>query len=444
MLLIERALAAKQWKQMLDERAGEPISQRKAAEAMTERGWKMTSGNLSKLLYAVDQLFPHIPEALWNGAGTRVVETLRSLEKAYRDYWDALVENSEEAPKESWETLWTDMLREFDDVKFDVPEFREQLDLVVSGALDMSHNTLRMEVDAVLMGEKPSGIKPPHPFSEPATDPWAEARTPGPAAPSGPSGSGPGAAHRPDAPHPEAEALAARSGPAGAPAQTPPGPANQGVAPSGPAAYPNPGSAEDAQPPAPHAPGRELTLPDYRDRVFEAVHAYANEFGMGDLVLSTRTLADQLPSVGEQSFGFGFHLVDLATLGPYRELFQRDIRISCYFIHIPTLLLAARVPILHDTQYNEEQKQQARQNLMACLPTSDLTELMNFFYAHAGAGKVMEQSWVGLQVNEWMRSVPDDSGLEASLVQRMRAIDDALRALRQYVGDDIVSLFLPV
>lgn len=181
---------------------------------------------------------------------------------------------------------------------------------------------------------------------------------------------------------------------------------------------------------------------EYRDRVFEAVHAYADAFGMGNLVLSGRTLSEHLPGTDERSFGFGFHLVDLPTLTPYQELFQRDIRISCYFIHIPTLLLAARVPILHDTHHNEQQKELARQNLMACLPTSDLTDLMNFFYAHAG--NVMEQSWNGLQVNEWMRSAPDDNGLEATLIKRMRDIEEALRALRKHVNDDITSLFLPV
>src|SRR5690625_7626091 len=71
MLLIERALGAKQWIRMLEEKAGESISQRKAAEAMTERGWKMTQGNLSKLIYAADQLLPNLPEAQIGRASCR-------------------------------------------------------------------------------------------------------------------------------------------------------------------------------------------------------------------------------------------------------------------------------------------------------------------------------------------------------------------------------------
>src|SRR5690606_12551806 len=39
--LIERATGAKQWIAMLEEQAGQPISQREAARLMTEAGWKM-------------------------------------------------------------------------------------------------------------------------------------------------------------------------------------------------------------------------------------------------------------------------------------------------------------------------------------------------------------------------------------------------------------------
>src|SRR5690625_3986626 len=112
---------------------------------MTERGWKMTQGNLSKLIYAADQLLPNLPEALWAGMGVRVVETLRSLEKGYQTYWDAIVKLSDTAPSVEWTTLWNNTLREFDDLRFDVPEFRRTLDFKAADALQMSYNTLRSE-----------------------------------------------------------------------------------------------------------------------------------------------------------------------------------------------------------------------------------------------------------------------------------------------------------
>src|SRR5690606_28277997 len=164
MLLIERALAAKTWKAMLDEKAGEPISQRKAAEAMTARGWKMDFSNLSVLLFAADFLLPLIPDALWAGAGNSVVKKIRSLEKAYKDYWESIESISSEPPKESWQSIWPRTLNECDDTQLDFDSFRDLVDLRVGDALDVSFNTVRAEVDAILAGGKPSGIKPANPL----------------------------------------------------------------------------------------------------------------------------------------------------------------------------------------------------------------------------------------------------------------------------------------
>lgn len=164
MLLIERALAAKTWKAMLDEKASEPISLRQAAEAMTARGWKMDAGNLSVLIFSAEALLPLIPDALWAGAGNPVVKKIRSLEKAYKDYWESIESVSPEPPKESWQSIWPRTLSECDDIQFDFDSFRDLVDLRIGDALDVSFNTVRAEVDAILAGGKPSGIKPANPL----------------------------------------------------------------------------------------------------------------------------------------------------------------------------------------------------------------------------------------------------------------------------------------
>ena len=164
MLLIERALAAKTWKAMLDERAGEPISLRQTAQLMTERGWKMDPGNLSVLFFAAETLLPLVPDALWAGAGNSVVKRIRSIEKSYKDYWESIESISPEQPKETWQGIWSRTLSECDDTQLDFDSFRDLVDLRVGDALDVSFNTVRAEVDAILAGGKPSGIKPANPL----------------------------------------------------------------------------------------------------------------------------------------------------------------------------------------------------------------------------------------------------------------------------------------
>ncbi|MGM8227996.1 ParB family protein [Cellvibrio sp. ARAG 10.3] len=164
MLLIERALAAKTWKAMLDEKAGEPISLRQTAQLMTERGWKMDPGNLSVLFFAAETLLPLVPDALWAGAGNSVVKRLRSIEKSYKDYWESIESISTEQPKEPWQDIWSRTLAECDDTQFDFDSFRDLVDLRIGDALDVSFNTVRAEVDAILAGGKPSGIKPANPL----------------------------------------------------------------------------------------------------------------------------------------------------------------------------------------------------------------------------------------------------------------------------------------
>lgn len=156
--LIERATGAKQWIAMLEEKVG-AISLRESARLMTEAGWKMDPGNLTVLLYAIDHLVEHIPLMLWGGSGVGFVKEIRRCEKAFKEYWDSLVANGEN-PSCEFSSIWTETLQEFDDEeRFDMEDWRRTLSIRVGDAMDESWTAVAAEVEAILQGEKPSGIK---------------------------------------------------------------------------------------------------------------------------------------------------------------------------------------------------------------------------------------------------------------------------------------------
>jgi ParB family protein of integrating conjugative element (PFGI_1 class) len=157
--LIERATGAKQWIAMLELETGESISQSEAARRMTAAGWKIDQSNLSVLMYAVNHLVEHLPLLLWGGAGTPLVKEIRRCEKAYRDYWDSLVANGEQ-PSVEFEKVWAETLQEFDDEeRFAMEDWRRTLDIRISDVMDESWTAVGAEVEAILRGAKPSGVK---------------------------------------------------------------------------------------------------------------------------------------------------------------------------------------------------------------------------------------------------------------------------------------------
>ncbi len=114
---IDRARGVMKMRELLEQELGEPISSRKLATILTEQGYKIDSGNLSRLEYAATVLLPLIPLALEAGLGAPKVRRIRRIENALEKYLEFLGHEDREGPV----ALWRECLAEVDTADEDLP-----------------------------------------------------------------------------------------------------------------------------------------------------------------------------------------------------------------------------------------------------------------------------------------------------------------------------------
>ena len=151
-LFIERAVAAVQLKQFLENESGETLSIRGAAAAFTERGWSMDHGNLSTLFYAHDKLFPAIPNVFWAGMGTDKVKALRRHYLAFKKYCESI-----DFAEPELEHIWQDVLREFDGDKLNLEAIVQATNNALAHQIGTLGHLINGEITAILRGGQPSG-----------------------------------------------------------------------------------------------------------------------------------------------------------------------------------------------------------------------------------------------------------------------------------------------
>ncbi|WP_020208926.1 ParB family protein [Gilvimarinus chinensis] len=411
MKLIERALAAKRWIALIEDKEGK-VSMRKAADRMKAKGWGIDSSNLSVLLYAVDSLHEHVPDLLWAGAGVPTVKKIRSYENAFKAYWDSLIENGEE-PKEDLDSLWQNTLKEFDDVSFDFDGFFQLMSIKFSDAVDEPFSAVSSEIFSIMKGGKPSGVKSPQPNHPNAQ--LESSSSPAPAAPE-----------------------ASNSAPSQRPIQEPssaPGASTQQVAtpskneaPAVTAARATPGSTQDDTPAGSDQlsiAGREgnfqpKTLDDLLQESYLASCMVAEVHDIDHLLMPTYGEYDTAPGIGwhiaADLFG-GFETM-LSELRPIQKLWA-------YGLMIPFIGIA------HDCAEKGQDDVVEAINAMLPFPFMRLFEIVG-----------VQQAYIHTNM---LRTLPDYEGASAQhkkSQQGLLAFDKALAAIRQHCADDYTSLFL--
>lgn len=87
MLFIDIAMAAKNFKTMLEKQEGQTISLRKLAVEMKQRGWTINNQHLTYHMYATE-IADELPIAFSQGLGRRIVIEIKSLENCVRQWAD--------------------------------------------------------------------------------------------------------------------------------------------------------------------------------------------------------------------------------------------------------------------------------------------------------------------------------------------------------------------
>jgi ParB family protein of integrating conjugative element (PFGI_1 class) len=126
LLFVEKAIAAKRMRELIETDAGEAISGRELARRITDTGWTLSNQHLTRFEYTANFLLPALPTAFWAGAGGRAVKRLRQLHIAYGNYWQTHNEDTE-----AYNTVFTRVLSENDEESLDFDAIQQGLDIAV-------------------------------------------------------------------------------------------------------------------------------------------------------------------------------------------------------------------------------------------------------------------------------------------------------------------------
>lgn len=148
LVFIDRALAVRELRRIIEDDIGESLSLRQLAEQLQARGYGLDLGTLSRMDYAVETLLPLIPEALRAGLGRPQIDRMRRLESACRRCWSEWREDD----AAQIDALFGNVLAEHDGPSWNLDEVQRRLEAGLAEALDISIKHVRLEIDARLAG----------------------------------------------------------------------------------------------------------------------------------------------------------------------------------------------------------------------------------------------------------------------------------------------------
>ncbi|HSH28954.1 MAG TPA: ParB family protein [Thiohalobacter sp.] len=184
---IDRALAIRALRELLEEETGEQLGPRPLAEQLKVRGYQVGRTLISRANYAVDVLHPAIPTALQAGMGSPQIERIKKLDDAFGQSWASL----ELGPAETAREVFTEVLSRHDTEQIDLDTLRRDLETELSVSADAEVQYASLLFGAALEGRTLSPPPPPEdPWpatgsrqSAPAASPPAGNVPPAPAAP---------------------------------------------------------------------------------------------------------------------------------------------------------------------------------------------------------------------------------------------------------------------
>ena len=154
---IDKAHAVLEAKRLLEsEMSDSPISQRRLAKLITDRGLSISHSMISKMTYAVERLLPLIPQALGAGMGKPQVEKLNTLERTCRQLWHHRALGSDAEFEETFAVL----CRRYDNPDWDIHSLTAALEHEIAEAADTSLHVVRLELEALMEGRGPIAMEP--------------------------------------------------------------------------------------------------------------------------------------------------------------------------------------------------------------------------------------------------------------------------------------------
>lgn len=114
------------------------LSQLEAVTFLRDQGLPISPSMYSQMVYAVDRLLPLLPKALHAGWGRPQIERVRVLEKTGQKVWDEFGEFGD-----SFEELFTEVLKSCDDHSLYINDLRYQLEYELYVSCDLELQAVR-------------------------------------------------------------------------------------------------------------------------------------------------------------------------------------------------------------------------------------------------------------------------------------------------------------
>jgi len=148
LLFIERAIGVDKAKALYEEEAGESISLRELSRRLGADGYPISHTHISRMQDTIRYLLPAIPTVLYSGLGVDRVSKLLSLRKSALQCWERNYQTQENGPTLEFETVFQDVLSQFegDAEEFLFQRFQDELIAQLKKPLNLGYEKILLEI----------------------------------------------------------------------------------------------------------------------------------------------------------------------------------------------------------------------------------------------------------------------------------------------------------
>lgn len=148
LLFIERAIGVVKARALYETEAGESISLRELSRRLSADGYPISHTHISRMQDAIRYLLPAIPTVLYSGLGVDRVSKLLSLRKSALQCWERNYQTQENGPILEFETIFQDVLSQFegDAEEFLFQRFQDELIDQLKKPLNLGYEKILLEI----------------------------------------------------------------------------------------------------------------------------------------------------------------------------------------------------------------------------------------------------------------------------------------------------------
>lgn len=148
LLFIERAIGVDKARALYEEEAGESISQSELSRRLKADGYPISQPHISRMQDAIRYLLPIIPAMLYSGLGFDRVIKLLGLRKTALQCWERNYQQQEKEPLLEFETVFQDVLSQFegDAEEFLFQRFQDELIAQLQKPLNLGYEKILLEI----------------------------------------------------------------------------------------------------------------------------------------------------------------------------------------------------------------------------------------------------------------------------------------------------------